>query len=80
MGDNLFYKGLIQGMTGGEGFPKDPIAAEDELFYRLGELVADQAITEDESMECWGQYIKSVRPDTHVIHLGKLSIPKAFYE
>lgn len=81
MQTNPFYTGMIQGMVGEQGFPKDPIAAEDEIFYRLGELVDENAITAEESMECWTQYIQSVRPDVRVIHLGEVISERArFYE
>ena len=81
METNDLYKGMIQGMVGEQGFPKDPIDAEDEIFYRLGELVDDNAITAEEAMECWLQYIHSVRPDVRVIHLGQVISERArFYE
>jgi hypothetical protein len=76
-----FYKGMLQAIQGEGNFPKDPIAAEDEIFYRLGELVDENAITAEESMECWTQYIQSVRPDVRVIHLGQtISERSRFYE
>ena len=81
METNDFYRGLIQGMVGEKGFPQDPIAAEDEIFYRLGELVDENAITAEESMECWTQYIQQTRPDVRVIHLGEVISERArFYE
>lgn len=79
----LFYRGMIQGIVGEQGFPKDPIGAEDEVFYRLGELCSgdDPIITEAEAMECWTQYIGQVRPDVRVIHLGEVISERArFYE
>jgi len=79
METNDFYRGLIQGMVGEQGFPRDPIAAEDEVFYRLGELVEENAISDKEAMECWQQYIQQVRPYFRVIHLGQ-TVSKPFYE
>ncbi len=79
MEKNQFYTGLLQGMMGEGNFPTDPVAREDEIYWRLGELVEENAITEEESMGCWMQYINQTRPDTVVIHLGR-TVAKPFYE
>ena len=79
MDSNPLYTGIIRTMTGERGFPKDPITAEDEVYFRLGELVEENAITEAEGMECWTQYIQSVRPDVRVTHLGE-TVARPFYE
>jgi hypothetical protein len=72
---------MIQGIVGERGFPKDPILAEDEIFYRLGELASgkDPVITTDEAFDCFNQYIESTRPDAKVIHLGEF-VSRPFYE
>ena len=84
METNSFYKGMIQGIVGERGFPQDPVQAEDEVFWRLGELASghDPVITDEEALECWQQYIQSVRPDTHVVHLGEIAVSERarFYE
>lgn len=81
MENKPLYTGMIRSIMGEQGFPKDPIDAEDEMFYRLGELVDEDAITAEESMECWTQYIQGVRPDVRVIHLGQTISERArFYE
>lgn len=76
-----FYRGMIQAMVGERGFPKDPIQAEDEIFYRLGELASgdDPLISEREATECWHQYIGETRPDARIVHLGE-TVRGAFYE
>jgi len=76
---NQFFHGMIQAIRGEGDFPKDPISAEDEMFYRLGELTEDNTISEQEAIDCFAQYIKSVRPDVRVIHLGQ-TVSKPFYE
>lgn len=83
---NQFYKGMIQAILGEEPHVTDPIAREDIMFYRLGELCSEEndeppIITQQEAMECWLQYIHSVRPDVRVIHLGQVISERArFYE
>lgn len=79
METNDFYRGLIQGMVGEQGFPRDPIAAEDEIFYRLGELVDENAITAEEGQECFNQYLRQSRNVARVTHLGQI-ISRPFYE
>lgn len=74
-----FYRGMIQAILGEEPHVKDPIAREDAIFYRLGELADENAISEREATECWHQYIGQTRPDVRVIHLGE-TIAKPFYE
>ena len=74
-----FYKGIHQAILAEEPHVTDPIAREDNIFYRLGELVDENALTEQESWECWTQYIESVRPDVRVVHLGR-TVSGAFYE
>jgi len=78
-----FYRGRIQAIVGEQGFPQDPVLAEDEIFYRLGELASgeDPVITSDEAFGCFNQYIESQRPDAVVIHLGEFVSKKArFHE
>lgn len=81
METNDFYKGVIQGIVGERGFPQDPTQAEDDIFWRLGELASgkDPVITDEEALECWTQYIQSVQPDARVIHLGQ-TVARPFYE
>ena len=80
METNSFYKGMYQAILAEE--PNlDPIAREDAVWYRLNDLVDENAITTDEAQECFGQYIESVRPDVRVIHLGQVISERArFYE
>lgn len=73
-----FYRGMIQAILAEEPC-RDPIAREDAIFYRLGELADENAISEREATECWHQYISETRPDTKVIHLGQ-TVRGAFYE
>lgn len=75
---NQFYKGMVQAIIAEEPH-QDPIAREDSIWYRLNDLVEENAITVDEAQECFGQYIQSVRPDVRVIHLGQ-TVSKPFYE
>lgn len=76
-----FYRGMYQAILGEEPHVTDPIAREDTVFYRLGELVEENAITSDEAFDCFNQYILSVRPDVKVIHLGQVISKQArFYE
>jgi hypothetical protein len=74
-----FYRGVYQAILGEEPRVTDPVAREDVVFYRLGELVDEEILTPDESMECWTQYVSQTRPDTVVIHLGQ-TVSKPFYE
>ena len=70
---------IVQSIVGEQGFPQDPIAAEDELFYRLGELVDENALTSDEAFEVYASYIESQRPDARIIHLGE-RVARPFFE
>lgn len=80
------YIGIIQSILAENPHEKDPIAREDAIYFRLGELCSEECyqpplLTEAESMECWTQYIQSVRPDVRVIHLGEVISERArFYE
>lgn len=78
------YTGIIQAILAENPHEKDPIAREDAIFYRLGELCCEDShqpplLTEAEAMECWVQYIGQVRPDVHIVHLGQ-TVCKPFYE
>ena len=73
-----FYRGMIQAILAEEPC-RDPIAREDAIFYRLGELADENAISEREATECWHQYISETRPDTVVVHLGQ-TVSRPFYE
>lgn len=73
-----FYRGMIQAILAEEPH-RDPIAREDAIFYRLGELADENAISEREATECWYQYIAETRPDVRVVHLGR-TVRGAFYE
>lgn len=78
-----FYRGMIQAIMGERGFPKDPIQAEDEIFYRLGELASgdNPIISEREATECWKQYIGEEPPNIRIKHLGEIVSKEArFYE
>lgn len=83
METNDFYRGMIQAILAETPHETDPIAREDNVFYRLGELAMgdDPVITDREAMECWEQYIQSTRPDAKVIHIGEVVSERArFYE
>ncbi len=45
------------------------VGREDELFYRLGELVEEGILTADEAQECFDDFIKSLYPDTTIVHI-----------
>ena len=62
MATSEFYTGMIQAILAETPHETDPIAREDAVFYRLGELAMgdDPVITDQESMECWAQYIQQV--------------------
>ena len=75
-----FYRGMIQAILAEEPC-RDPIAREDAVWFRLNDLVEENALTTDEAQECFSQYILSQRPDVKVIHLGQYVSKKArFYE
>lgn len=75
--DKQLYKGIIQGITGEQGFPRRFTEAQEEVYYRLGELVADTMITETEMHECWQQYTDNLQKPSVPVNLA---ISRRFYE
>lgn len=80
-GQNQFFRGLQQGIMG-ENFPQDPTAQEDEMWWRLNELVEENAISAEEGQECFNDWLLQRRPDVKIIHLGQITISERarFYE
>lgn len=63
-----------------EGYPSDAIWQEDYMLERLTDLIEENGIDPIQADETFNDWYRLRHPDTRVIYLGEVAVPKPFVE
>jgi len=63
-----------------EDYPTDPIWQEDFMLERLTDLIEVNAVDPVEADQVFTDWYTRRNPDTRVVYLGEVAVPKPFYE
>ena len=71
---------MAQQIENEEDYPSDPVWQEDFMLDRLTDLVESNAVDPVEADEVFTDWYQRRNPDTRIVYLGEVAVPKPFYE